>query len=211
MKTNMNTKTRKKIALTTAVTLIAGHYTAPVYAQSREDVFTGLKAGVQAGWERSRINESVLDGANLTDVNKGFSYGLYAGYDRQYGNMVLGVEAGFSPDGQTLRTAVPGGSVVLNSKWSADLSARAGYTLAPNLLAYGRLGYSINRYKVLGFNAGSPNAVASESATGDGFMYGGGLEYALGSNVSMRAEYRYRDLGGSLKTKQVLGGISYHF
>lgn len=207
---------KKTVVISTiavALSIVAGASTA--HAQNSEENFEGVKVGVQAGWERRKIDESLLPAPNsqrLNDKSSGITYGGFAGYDAQFDKFVLGVEGDFSPNGKTLRSTLPGGgSIELDSKWSASVSARAGVAVAPRLLAYGRLGYGFNRYTVRGFAAGNTTPVATEKATGDGLIYGGGLEFAINRNASFRAEYRRNDNEGSLGSNQVLGGLTLRF
>lgn len=215
MKIDMIKLTLAPLSTITILTAIGTAFTTPAQAQKAEEKFNGFTAGVQAGWERRSIDETVLPGTldvRLSDKSDGFAYGGFVGYDHQFDNIVIGVEAGFSPNGKTLNAAVPGGgSIELDSKWSADLSVRAGVTITPQLLAYGRVGYGINRYRVRGFTAGSAAPAASDSATGEGVILGGGLEYALNRNMSLRAEYRRKEFDGSLSSDQVLSGVTFRF
>lgn len=195
------------------LTLLAGASAAQ--ARDGEKNFEGAKVGVQAGWEQRKIDEVLLpapDDIRLDDKSSGFSYGGFVGYDKQFDQFVLGVEADFSPNGKTLRsTLTTGDTVTLDSKWAASVSARAGFTLTPKLLAYGRVGYGINRYEVSSLAAGATTSSISDNATGDGLVYGGGLEYAVNPNVSMRVEYRRDENDLSLRTQKVLGGLTVRF
>lgn len=184
------------------------------HARSDDEPFEGLSIGVQAGWEDRKIDETVLPdtlNATLSDKRDGFVYGGYVAYDQQIGAVVVGAEAGVNPGGRTLTANVPGGSIELDSRWSADFSVRAGVTVTPRLLAYGRAGYSLNRYRIRGFAGGSPAPVVSEGETVDGITFGGGLEYALPGKMSVRAEYRRKELDGSLTSNQILGGVTLRF
>ncbi|BDW80851.1 hypothetical protein MACH24_02890 [Erythrobacter sp. Dej080120_24] len=186
----------------------------PTHAQSSDEHFQGVTIGAQAGWEDRTIDATVLpDTLNtaLDDSRDGFAYAGYVGYDHQLDRFVIGVEAGFAPGGKTLRADIPGGSIELDSKWSADLSVRGGVTVTERLLAYGRVGYALNRYRIRGFATGTTAPVASDGETADGVIFGGGLEYALSDNASVRAEYRRKELDGSLSSNQVLGGVTLRF
>lgn len=200
--------------LTSAIAIIFASAAPAAYAQEKEN-FEGMKIGVQAGWEQRQVNEVVLTPPNnvrIADKSKGIAYGGFVGYDAQMGSFVLGIEADFAPGGKTLKSTFAGGtSVELDSKWSASVSARAGVTLAPKVLAYGRFGYDLNRYRVNGYAAGNTTPVATNKATGGGIVYGGGLEYAIDENASFRVEYRRRDQEGTLGAHQVLGGVTLRF
>jgi len=215
MKVAMIKLTLAPLGTIAILTAIGAAFTAPAHAQTAEENFNGFTAGIQAGWERRGIDETVLPGTldvRLADKSDGFAYGGFVGYDHQFDNIVIGVEAGFNPNGKTLNAAVPGGgSIELDSKWSAEVSVRAGVTLTPQLLAYGRVGYGVNRYRVRGFTAGNASPAASDSATGEGVIFGGGMEYAVNRNMSLRAEYRRKEFDGSLSSDQVLSGVTFRF
>lgn len=205
--------TLKLSTLAFALTLFAG--TSVAHAQDSEENFEGIKFGVQAGWERRKIDETLLpapNSARLDDKNSGITYGGFAGYDAQFDRIVLGVEADFSPNGKTLQSSlVNGGSIELDSKWAASASARAGIAITPNVLAYGRLGYGFNRYQIRSLAAGNSTPIATERVTGEGLIYGGGLEFAMNRNASFRVEYRRNDYDRSLRSDQVLGGLTVRF
>lgn len=202
-----------KLSVAAAAILFA-NTALPAHAEEKQN-FEGVKVGVQAGWEQRQINEVVLtppNNARISDKSKGLTYGGFVGYDAQLGSVVLGVEADFAPSGKTLRSAFASGtSVELDSKWTASVSARAGVTLTPKLLAYGRVGYDLNRYRINGNAAGNTTPLATQKATGSGLLYGGGLEYAVDENASLRVEYRRRDQEGTLGGHQVLGGLTLRF
>lgn len=215
MKTDIIQLTLAPLGTIAILAIVGAAFASPAQAQSDREYFNGFSVGAQAGWEERSINETVLPNSlnvPLTDKSNGITYGGFVGYDRQFDNIVVGVEAGFSPNGKTLNAPVlGGGSIELDSKWSGDISVRAGVTVTPQLLAYGRVGYGINRYRVRGFVPGNTTPVASESVTGNGIIFGGGLEYALKPNVSLRAEYRRKEFDGSLSSDQVLSGVTFRF
>lgn len=186
----------------------------PVSAQEQEP-FEGVSIGVQAGWERRSIDEVVpVSPADirLTDRADAAVFGGFVAYDHQFDNFVLGIEAGATLNGKTLETQVAGaGSIDIDSRWSADVSVRAGFTPARNLLVYARGGYVLNRNTTRAFAVGEADPVASGSATDDGCMLGAGIEYAVRDGFSIRAEYRRREFDGSLASDQVLGGVAFRF
>jgi outer membrane immunogenic protein len=61
--------------------------------------------------------------------------------------------------------------------------------VTPDTLAYILGGYSHSDYKF------TSNFVSSQKETYNGFHVGGGLETKIGSNVTLRAEYRYTGYG----------------
>ncbi len=187
----------------------------PAIAQEKEENFEGFKVGIQAGWESRKINEIILPPPNnfrLTNDIDNFSFGGFVGYDAQFDDFVVGVEAELQPDGRKLSAVVPGaGTVEVKSKWSANLSARAGVAATSKLLIYGRLGYRVNRYKGRLTAPGGTVPIISASSNANGIIYGGGIEYAVRKNVSLRAEYRETDFSILLKSRQLMAGASLRF
>lgn len=198
-----------------AASLFAMTLPQAAFAQDTDDIFTGLSVGVQGGYERQTIDEPVLsgtDGVTIDARESGIIYGGYAGYDLQVSQFVIGVEAGFSPNGRTITDDLTnGGSVELNPKWSANASVRAGLVVADRALIYGRAGYARTRYSVNRFTNGNDTAIASENETRDGLMFGGGVEFAFNENAALRVEYRRNRLDDTLRSNQVLAGATLRF
>ena len=139
--------------------------------------------------------------------------GVQAGYNVQADNWVWGVEADFSfagiTGGRSTGLLVP--PVATNMadrsftehdslKWVSTFRGRLGYTALPNLLLYATGGLAVGRHEfsqfVLTDLAFSFNNVRNAvSATKVGWTAGGGLEYALARNWSVKGEYLYIDLG----------------
>ncbi len=169
--------------------------------------WTGFYVGINAG------GVSIDYGA--PDNMSGYTFGVRAGYDYQFGNgFLLGVmgDAEFSTADQT-RT--PGGfpriTVENNSIFSANL--RAGFTVTPNLLLYATGGYSYFDFKVSdpGFFFARPLP-----GSADGWNIGIGAEYRWTPNLSTYAEYRYHDLdlnrgNGGVEVNQIKVGVNYKF
>jgi len=141
----------KKLILAAAVAL--GLSAAPAMARD----FSGPRFEITAG------ADDVTNGVDPTDV----TYGAALGYDRQFGKVVVGVEA-----------------TAANVFDRADLgaAARLGYVLNENVLAYGRVGYS-------NLDLGARSV--------DGVTVGGGLEVNVTGPVYAKAEYRYTDFSNS--------------
>lgn len=104
-----------------------------------------------------------------------------------------------------------------NINWFGTARARLGYLPTNNLLLYGTGGFAYGQIKenvglnsmAVGANngtyafgcviAGGPGVtncfVGNSSRTATGFTIGGGVEYALWQNLSVKAEYLYVNLG----------------
>ena len=175
--------------------------------------WTGVYLGVQGGWMNANHEISAdescstcgKDGAsesfNLIDLNglnsSGFIGGGSVGFDRQLGNWVIGVQAYYHfTDADTTLSAVDGllkGSIEKENEYGAVI--RAGRLLSPNVLAYGLGGYNWAKYSLHASIDGDAvdfkDSGVKTSNTFGGVILGGGVEYALTSNIFVGAEYTH--------------------
>ena len=150
---------------------------------------------------------------NITPI--GFTGGLQAGYNWQAGTLVYGAEAdfgdlglaesssahGFFPvtflgDQYTLTQAIMG-------DWLATIRARLGFACTPHVLFYATGGLAFSGFRFSSsysdnaisstFPGGTGSGTRSEIRTG--WAAGGGAEWLLRENWSIKAEYLYVDLG----------------
>ncbi|MFN3838051.1 MAG: outer membrane protein [Brevundimonas sp.] len=132
--------------------------------------------------------------------NDGVEAGVRAGYDWQFGNIVVGALAEYSVN--NAQDSVTGFSTTpayytftreLESTAAARL--RLGYA-AGNALIYGTGGYAYgkfdNRFRTS--NLANSFTETSDSEDGDGWQAGGGVEYALGRGLTVSGEYLYTSL-----------------
>jgi opacity protein-like surface antigen len=181
---------------------------------------------------------------NQSNANlKGGVFGGQAGYNWQYGSVVTGLEVDFSGadiSGPSVGIAtsplcLAGGppcptaqTVSQQVKFDALASARArlGYTVLPNLLAYGTGGLGLGHSTVTEVVSAGQTLVSSTdaSAVDFGWVAGGGLEYKLWDHVIVRAEYLHYDFlkatysapnpistTATSTVDVVRGGVSYKF
>lgn len=178
--------------------------------------WTGFYIGGDIGGSWSHNSGSwagIPGGINPTSGGldgSGFLAGVHAGYDYQFAPAwVFGVEGDWTwthdsgSNGQSWTgPGVPagGGTTTMNSTvdWLASFRGRLGYLITPNVLAYGTGGVAWGDIHYSG-TASAPGvgylASTSFSNTSDGFVVGGGLEWAMTHNWSLRAEYLYYRLG----------------
>jgi outer membrane immunogenic protein len=143
------------------------------------------------------------------------------GYDRQYGHLVLGLEADFSYLGLNESKAI-NGNPFGGSPWYADFREDASsdwlLTVRPKLglafdrflpyvtggLAYGdvKFRYTESEWNPDGFGIGA--AAASKSVNQVGWAAGAGVNYELTRNWILNAEYLHVDLGSVNVTGAVL-------
>jgi outer membrane immunogenic protein len=178
---------------------------------------------------------------NLDAHPQGGLFGGHAGYNWQFGSFVAGVEGDYSAaDLYTSGSSgmytffncppcsIDHGALTRSAKFDALASGRVrlGYTVLPNLLAYGTGGAGWS-HTVFGGTASDDVAgtvVSADGATKFGWVAGAGLEYKLWDHVLVRAEYLHYDFGnitynvpqfGIVNTSNtvdiVRGGVSYKF
>jgi outer membrane immunogenic protein len=169
--------------------------------------YVGLQAGY--GWDKPGVN---LDKSPaLADIDQdarsfnrdGFIGGVFAGYLLQRDSLVFGVEGDIEyadMDGST--KAVQGGTIELgrlesNIDWLASLRLRTGFAV-DRALFYATGGLAIGGAELDFSPTPGPflnMSGESDTATKVGWTLGGGIDYALADNLSLRVEYRYTDLG----------------
>ncbi len=202
--------------------------------------WTGFYVGAQAGYEFGRSNafaRSNLNGAGLASTSgspKGFIGGGHVGYNYQFPsspalhgvNFVAGIEG--DVDGSNYKTSYALGGIQNYAYQPIQGSVRGRLGVAVDralFYATGGVAFGdIHNSYVNQFNG----AVDSLSHTKVGYTVGGGVEYAVTNNISLRAEYRFTDFGNVTDTlghstnggvnvrhretdNRVQGGVSYRF
>jgi outer membrane immunogenic protein len=183
-------------------------------AQSRQPMWQGLYAGVNAG--------AVLGSIKVSDPlstfrwdHDGMAIGGHLGYNILFGNLLAGVEGDLSwTNAKGDVTIAPGFGVKTESSYMGSIRARLGISHA-NLLWYGTVGYGMANMK-----ATMPGS--SDSDRFNGLVYGLGMEAPLFNKMSWRVEalhYALRksenDGGIEVKTEipqtVIRAGLTYHF
>lgn len=180
------------------------------------DEFEGPFVGAATGYSRDEVGPELGDGialpAELTRDAAFFQ--LFGGYDFAVAPRVrLGIEAAFGLGADdALRLRDPAGSITLDPEYSFEVSGRAGYLASDKALLYVRAGYQNSRFEATLAQTGS--ATARDKDNADGWLAGGGLEYAFSDALRSRIEYRYSDLGSNgaaWDRHQVLAGVLLNF
>jgi outer membrane immunogenic protein len=168
----------------------------------------------------SQISGQAADFNTPSGRNGGFIGGGQFGYNYQFGtNTVVGLEADLqavtgSSHSSTLvsTTPVPGfpgapvnQTATLSTKldFIGTVRARAGFLWTPNFLVYLTAGLAYGETEtnssitqsVVGFGLTPYSATGSDSSLRFGGAIGGGLEWMIAQNWSVRAEYLYVGLG----------------
>ena len=213
------------MALGVATSAHADGVAAPGVAYEQPFNWTGLYIGANAGWVDSAIGWVYHDptggaadrplcggvGCDITQTSG--IYGVHAGYQYQFGSLVLGLEFSLS------KPASNGGSKPCFNA-AVTCSAETDYlaTLGP------RLGWAVSNWMVYG-TGGYAHAQISTHETGgtfatrlghDGWFAGVGGEYApdpqhdIGHRISARrARYRFALLDHRYRASQHLCGLRH--
>jgi outer membrane immunogenic protein len=169
--------------------------------------WTGFYIGAEAGfgWGEESDNLDSITGYPLDHFGvSGPKGGIKAGYNQQFNNLVLGVEADIEASGiQGKKTGTfydEGngiGTLSMRNTWQGSLRARAGVAF-DRLLIFATGGLAIADDKE-SFYVDDPYYsspwVGSQTNTLYGWTIGGGAEYAIDNHWSVSGELRYADFG----------------
>jgi outer membrane immunogenic protein len=169
--------------------------------------FSGVGLGVDAG-----VGLGSANNLSTSFNSSGLIGGAHVGYNFQAQRLVGGVEADF------LTSRISSGTVATMSFKQNFLSSarvKGGYVFG-DLLAYGTIGYAYSTASYRDFSGSSDKTIK-------GAAFGGGLEYAVTRNFSIRGEYIRYNFGTqtyvtpvsalpiSTNTNLVRAGASVHF
>lgn len=193
-------------------------YIPPAYAPLF--TWTGFYAGLNAGYGGGNSKGT---GAGLAGTLTGAFGGGTVGYNYQYQQLVLGLEADAAFAGID-NTQTSAGPVTTKSTLDFQTTVRA------------RAGYAVNRALIFvtgGYAGGNlhstiydtpHNIFSANSNYLNGYAIGAGVEYAFMPNLSGKVEYLYTDLGQAynypytpdvsrigLSTSNLKVGVNYHF
>lgn len=180
----------------------------PISSALADDTYnwSGLYAGAHAGyaWGDATTRDDPADwgtdpkyiGPFNFDINGAFGGGQL-GYNHQFGNVVLGVEADFGYMDLTGSRRTDSSNPVkyqtleLDGGLYALAAVRAGYTIDRTLI-YAKGGYVWLDGDVTQTTT-NPGYQTNGSGALTGWAYGGGIEHALGDRWSVKAEYLHFD------------------
>jgi outer membrane immunogenic protein len=179
--------------------------------------WTGFYIGgnLGAAWAQRTVTDAF--GNSFTRSSDGrFIGGGQLGYNWQTGNFVLGVEGdidGIASDNNRSAAVIIGGAgpfVVTsnNADWVATLAARFGWAI-DHVLLYGKAGGgwigNSNGFTVTNVTTGTTFSSGGGNSRG-GWLLGGGIEYAISNNWSLKGEYNYIGLGNRTVAVPVIVG-----
>jgi opacity protein-like surface antigen len=147
-------------------------------------------------------------GGHISLGSSGWTASVIGGWDFTYSRFVFGPWVSGAVEQSS--TKVFGKNVNAQDNWA--VGGRAGYLVGANLLAYGRVGYTVENY--------DSNVTKSKLNALQGITYGGGLEYAVAPGWFLHTEYRRSDYEGSpvfttahdvATDNRILGGVTLKF
>jgi len=178
--------------------------------------WTGFYLGGNIGgaWAHRDVTDTF--GRNFSNTSNGvFIGGGQAGFNYQIGGFVLGIEADFdwaannnNNDAGVLIPGVGAIRVSASDKWITTVAARLGFAI-DRLLFYGKVGggwVGADNFTITNVTTGA-SIVGGNSSSNSGFLVGGGLEYAITNNWTVKGEYDY--LGLSNRTFAVPVGAPF--
>lgn len=203
-----------KLSLFAAAAAAAFFIAAPAHAQ-----FTGPRVEARLAYDSVEAAVETGDPFATEDGESAISYGVEAGYDLQLGPVVVGAYAGL--EGSNLRTCdeVFGGDEgCIGQGRNLYAGGRAGFTVAPRVLVYGKAGYSNGSVDVSYTGPGFPDFDVNEDF--GGYHVGVGAEIAVLAGLYGRLEYVHTDYGefefdvgdiGRLTRGQLMVGAGLRF
>ncbi|MGO9135555.1 MAG: outer membrane protein [Methylovirgula sp.] len=153
---------------------------------------------------------SAFNAASGGSQAHGYLGGGQLGFNYQIMNLVLGLESDLTYTG--LATAASPAALTngptdslafssgVGSHWLSTMRGRVGAAIDDRLLVYTTGGFAIagrnfnNGYLILS-PQGQDYSIGTAARTAAGVAFGGGLEYALTKNWTLKGEYLYTELG----------------
>jgi len=171
--------------------------------------------GAWANFATVDVDGYVAPGLKTSINSNGVFGGAQVGKNFQRGQVVFGLEGDVGGLDLAAKKSIGGdASAELDAGVYADVTGRLGYLFAPNILAYAKGGFAVygGTFSVDTASYGA----STQSNTFIGWTAGGGLEYAVHPNWTIKAEYQYFDFGGQAvglnNAAQTLnGGDGYRF
>ncbi|MBE0581069.1 outer membrane beta-barrel protein [Devosia sp.] len=173
-----------------AQSMVAPVVTSNMY-QPSYSAWDGFYVGAQGsliGMKSHEIAPGILVGEQLLgDI--GGSAGVFAGYRYQLSDwFVLGVDA--EVNNVATQFEFNGAQNYGALKWDAAVRATLGYPVAPNVLAYGTVGYSWGRFDFTPSRGG-----VAAAFTAGGFQLGLGVDMMITQNLMARLNATWTHYG----------------
>ncbi|MBT2245980.1 porin family protein [Sphingobium sp. BHU LFT2] len=196
-----------------AAAIVMASASAPAFAQDEVRTnFSGPYVAGMIGYDNVRVGATGVGSGH----DDGLMYGGVIGYDINLGGAVFGLEGEYA-DSETKDgvsdVLVPGDFVGLKAGRDLYAGIRIGGEIAPNVMLYGKGGYTNAKVKAV-YDDGLVSV--SDSDELEGYRLGAGVETTM-SGFTTRVEYRYssygkyRDTGIDFQRHQVALLVGYRF
>ncbi|QQR36161.1 porin family protein [Devosia oryziradicis] len=177
------------VATAQAQSMVAPMVTSNMY-QPTSSAWDGFYLGAQGSLIGMKSHESapgILPPPEQLLGDIGGSAGVFAGYRYQLTDwFVLGVDA----EVNNVATQFEYSGLNYGAlKWDAAVRATLGYPVAPNVLAYGTVGYSWGRFDL------SPSRGVTTEFTAGGFQLGLGVDMMVTQNIIARLNATWTHYG----------------
>ena len=173
---------------------------APAFAQTTADTFTGPRIEVTVGLDQLRFDLAEIGGTGRGRASD-LGYGAAIGYDVALNPMIVaGVEAGVELSDTSFTTSTG----YLRGRRELTLAGRIGTPIGDNALLYGKLGYANLQVR-------EQDQIGSGTRNLDGLLFGAGAELRITPRTYLTAEYRYTDYAGGYVANNVMTGIGIRF
>ncbi len=124
---------------------------------------------------------------------------------------MIGAEGGLGRGGRSLAMRGDVADYTLKPGWNYDVSGRVGVLPTSNIMLYGRSGYNWLRVDEKTDFRDVKRLDIESSGTRKGLLLGAGVEAAITTGVTARAEYNQTNYGNGLKSSKMPVGLSLGF
>jgi outer membrane immunogenic protein len=183
----------------------------PAYIAPRPLAFlwTGCYIGGNIGGAWANIDATIAGTGTISARPSGVAGGGQVGCDYQLGEWVFGIRDMFDATSLRSSTTLFPGSANSQTSWFDTLTAREGYLVQPNILAYVQGGAAWTNTRVTFFD-GAGTQIGQVSNNQTGWTLGGGAEWMFAPHWSVYAEYNFIGFGSNnIQDAQV--GVNYKF
>lgn len=178
----------KKIILASlaSVALAAGAHAADAVTYPAAAAAAPVPVYNDAQFDWNRFYAGISAGAQDYAGNWEYGGGIQAGVNAQFDFYLLGAEV-----------AILGLSDGTNSRTYGQILGRGGLVVTDDIVLYGATGYGVDL----------------SAAPDEHWLLGGGAEFAVTDNISLRGQYLhgFASTGASTDMNQVTFGLNYHF
>jgi outer membrane immunogenic protein len=117
------------------------------------------------------------------------------GFDRRFGGWIMGVKGDWSSAQSCVRFDPSNPNTTCSAfNWQSAAAGRVGYAW-DRMTAFTQGGALFSQWDRAAISSDSRSGRDPTRNVSTGWVLGGGLEYAMGGNWSLRAEYNYFDYG----------------